>query len=80
MGEAIENDTDLMTEVQSFWIEPALHIQLLDDIQISMIAAGVVQWLQVRPIFLKLSLTSPSNWSSMTAFLIFRSFVTRQTK
>ena len=57
----MENDTDLMTEVESFWIVPALHIQLLDDHQISTIAVAVVQWLQVRPISLNLSPTSPPN-------------------
>jgi len=52
MGKATENDTDLMMEVQSFWIEPALHIPLLGGNDISSIALGVLWWLQVCPVFL----------------------------
>ena len=50
MREATENDSDLMTEVQSFWTEPALHIPLLDDHEICRIALAVQQWLKVCPI------------------------------
>ena len=47
MGEAMENDADLMTEVQSFWIEPALHIPLLSEDKVSFIVLGVLKWLLV---------------------------------
>ena len=48
MQEAIENDTDLLTEVQSFWIEPASHVPLWGKDDISWLAVAVVRWLRVR--------------------------------
>ena len=45
---AREDDADLMTEIRSFLIEPALHIPLLGEDTISYIAVWVVRWLQVR--------------------------------
>ena len=57
LPDALENDIDLMTEVQSFWIEPSCHVPLLSERRISHIAVGVLRWLQVRPI--SSSLTSP---------------------
>ena len=50
MDGALGNNADLMTEVQMFWIAPALHIPLLDEYDISYIAVAVLRWLQVRPI------------------------------
>jgi len=40
--------TELLTEVQSFWIEPAFHVPLLSENDISGIARAVLSWLQVR--------------------------------
>ena len=56
MEKATENDIDLMTEVQSFWIEPALHIPLWDYREIKLIASAVERWLKVCPIS-----SSPAN-------------------
>ena len=50
MRKAMGNDTELMTEVQRFWIEPAFHVPLLTEVKISWLAVAVVEWLQVRPI------------------------------
>ena len=52
---AREDDADLMTEIQSFLIEPALHIPLLGNDKMSIIAIRVLGWLQVRSTF------SPTN-------------------
>ena len=52
MERAMGNDADLMGEIQSFWVEPALHIPLLSTGNINSIAIAVLQWLHVRPIFL----------------------------
>ena len=51
MLRATENDTDLLAEVRMFWTEPALHIPLLSEDDVSCIAVAVLGWLQVRPIF-----------------------------
>ena len=56
MAKATENDTDLLTEVQSFWTEPASHISLSSENEISCIAEGVLSWLKVCSNFLLLYL------------------------
>ena len=48
--DAKEDDADLMREIQTFLIEPASHIPLLGEQELSYFAVSVVQWLQVRPI------------------------------
>ena len=80
MRKATENDTDLLAEVQSFWVEPAFCVpaQVLNDGIISVIAVAVLRWLEVRPI--SLSPTSTSNQFSTTVFLIVRSFMTHPRK
>ena len=50
MRKAMGSDTELMTEVQRFWIKPAFHAPLLTDVEISWLAVAGVEWLQVRPI------------------------------
>ena len=80
MRKATENDTGLMVEVlESFWIEPDLHISLLNEDDVSYIAIGVLQWLQVRLIFFR-PLRTHSNQFPMTVFLLFRRFMTHQGK
>jgi len=50
MGKAMENDIELLTEVQSFWIEPASHVPIImKEYEISFLAVAVVRWLEVRP-------------------------------
>lgn len=72
MREATENVTDLLMEVQSFWVEPALHNPRLDDYFISHIAVGVVCWLRVRLIsYLLVKLI-------LNGRCPFRSFMTHQ--
>ena len=62
IGEATENDTSLMTEVQRFWIEPISYVPRghewhpLNKQWTSNLAVRVVQWLQVSQI-----LPCPSN-------------------
>ena len=50
MRGAMENDTDLLAEVQSFWNEPASHVSLWSEDETHWLAVSVLQWLQVRPI------------------------------
>ena len=49
MGGATENDSDLLAEVQMFWIEPAFCVSVLGQLQghISDMAVAVVRWLKV---------------------------------
>ena len=50
MTYAPESDTDLLAEIQMFWIEPAFRVSVFSDFNISRIAVAVVRWLQVRPL------------------------------
>lgn len=52
IGKATENDPDLLAEVESFWAEPAFRVQVLNKYESSFLIEAVLQWLQVRPIFL----------------------------
>jgi len=77
MRKATENDTDLLMEVQSFWIEPTFHVLLLSEAEISHIAVGVLWWLQVRPISSSPQEPNPHNSQRPSSLLLEVSRPTR---
>ena len=77
MDAARQDDADLMTEIQSFLIEPASHIPLLGKDKMSRIAVAVLRWLQVRSIF---SPVNPLKLVPNNRLPVCRSLMTHQTK